>query len=152
MGVAGQPLHHPLAQRARVGEPLLEIGHRLLRRDEELRHGLIAGAAPLDFGQPVLQRTDQRLAALRTRKQIVFEIRIAAHHPDVAQHLVQHARRTAGDALAAQHIQHRPHLLAQQADDDLAVGKRSGVVGNFPEAGGHGFGNCCKAGNSNRLG
>ena len=41
-------------------------------------------------------------AALRVVEQVVLEVGISLHHPDVAQHLVQHARRAAGAALAAQ--------------------------------------------------
>ncbi|MPN63731.1 hypothetical protein SDC9_211497 [bioreactor metagenome] len=84
------------------------------------------------------QGTDQGVAAFAVVEQIVFQIRIALHHPDVAQHLVEHACRTAGDALAAQFVEYRPVVGAEQADDDLAVGKRGVVVGDFAQAGSHG--------------
>ncbi len=35
-------------------------------------------------------------------KQVVLQVGIALHHPDVAQHFVQHARGTSGAALVAQ--------------------------------------------------
>ena len=63
--------------------------------------GLVAGAAALDFMQPVPKRLDQRAAALGMFEQIVLQIRIALHDPDVAQHFVQHARAAAGAAFGA---------------------------------------------------
>ena len=39
-----------------------------------------------------MQRFDQRGASFRIVEQIVFQVRIAAHNPDIAEHLVQHAR------------------------------------------------------------
>ena len=84
--------------------------------------------------QPVAQRRNQRIAPLAVGEQVVLQIRVALHDPDVAQHLVQHARRAAGDALGAQRVEHRPGLGAEQADDDLAVGERGVVVRNFAQA------------------
>jgi hypothetical protein len=43
-----------------------------------------------------MQRVDQFLTALRVVQQVILQIRIAAHRPDIAQHFVQHARRPAG--------------------------------------------------------
>ena len=94
-----------------------------------------AAAALLDLGQPVVQRLDQLRAALRVVEQVVLQVRVALHHPDVAQHLVQHARRAAGAALLAQLVQHLPGARAEQPDHDLAVGERGVVVGNLAQRG-----------------
>jgi len=94
----------------------------------------------------VAQRRDQRVAPLTVGEQVVFQIRVALHHPDVAQHLVKHPRRPPGDALAAQFVEDRPVLRAEQANDDLAVGKRGVVVGDFAQAGVHGDSGTCKGG------
>jgi hypothetical protein len=55
-----------------------------------------------------MQRVDQGLAALRVIQQVVLQIRVATHDPDIAQHFVQHARGTAGLAGSPQFIQQRP--------------------------------------------
>jgi hypothetical protein len=58
-----------------------------------------------DLAQAVVQRVDQQAARrLGLVQQVVFEVGVALHHPDVAQHLVQHARRAAGAALLAQQV------------------------------------------------
>ena len=48
-----------------------------------------------------MQRFDQCRASLRVVEQVVFQVGIATHDPDVAQHFVQHARGAPGAALAA---------------------------------------------------
>jgi hypothetical protein len=93
-------------------------------------------AALVDFGQAVMQGLDQLGAPLRVVQHVVLQIRVAAHHPDVAQHLVQHARRAAGLARAAQFVQQPPRGFAQQPDHDLAIGKRGVVIRDFAQAGG----------------
>jgi hypothetical protein len=68
--------------------------------------GTVGGAALLDLGQAVVQRLTsiwRRLGCPAGRP----AGRIAAHDPDVAQHLVEHARRAAGAALAAQFVEMR---------------------------------------------
>jgi predicted TIM-barrel fold metal-dependent hydrolase len=82
----------------------------------------------------MVKRIHQQAAAFRVVQQIVLQVGVALHHPDVAQHLVQHAGRAAGAALVAQLVQRIPGPGAQQADDDFAVGQRGVVVGNFPDA------------------
>ena len=104
----------------------------------------VGAAALLDFGETVVQRLDQERAALRVVEQIVLQIRIAAHDPDVAEHFVEHARGAAGAALRAQFRERTPRLLAEQTDDDFAIRKRRVVVGDLAQArldvGGHGGG------------
>jgi hypothetical protein len=91
-------------------------------------------AALLHLGQAVVQRVDQQLAPLGVVQQVVLQVGIALHDPDVAQHLVQHARGAAGAALVAQAVQQVPGARAEQADDDLAVGERGVVVGDLAQA------------------
>jgi hypothetical protein len=93
--------------------------------------------ALLDLGETVMQGADERVAALRVLQQVVLEIGIARHHPDVAQHLVQHAGGAAGAALGAQLEQRLPGVVAEQPDDDFAVGERRVVVGDLAETDGH---------------
>ena len=73
-------------------------------------------------------------AALRVVEQIVLQVGFASHHPDVAEHLVQHARRAAGAPLGAQLIEQVPRLLAQQPYDDFTVRERGVVVGDLPQS------------------
>ena len=52
---------------------------------------IIGNTTLVDFAQPVLKRFDQKLAALWIIQQIILQVRIALHDPDVAKHLIQHA-------------------------------------------------------------
>jgi hypothetical protein len=137
-GVPRQRAQHFGAQGGGGGEAGGEAFDGDVRRRQQLRDGLVALAALLDLGEAVAQGADQCFAAAGIVEQVVFQIRIALHHPDVAQHLIEHARRTAGDALGAQPVEHAPGLQPEQADDDLAVGERGVVVGDFAQADGHG--------------
>ncbi len=136
-----QRLAHLLAQLAGLGEHALELLHRPLGRLHQLAHqGVTLGiflrlAALLHLGQPVAHGLHQLAAPLAAVQQIVLQIGVALHHPDVAQHLVQHAGRTARAPLRAQPLQHLPGTVPQQANDDLFVGKRGVVVRNFAQAG-----------------
>ena len=139
--VARQHAQHVLAQPFGFAEGALEGVDRGRREFDQARHaggalGIGGGArhAPfLHFVEPVTQGLDERLAPLAVGEQIVFEKRVAPHHPDVAEDLEEHACRAAGDALAAQGLQDRPGLLAQQPDHDLAVGQRGVVVRDFAQ-------------------
>ena len=114
---------------------------RLTRHVEQITHQTVTfgiflgGATALDFGQAVMQRLDQQMATLGVVQQIILQIRVALNHPDVTQNLVEHAGRTAGAALATQFLQQIPGRIAQQAQDDLTVGKRGVVVGDLSQAG-----------------
>ncbi len=120
-----------------VGEPGLEFAHRAFRRCQQLPDQFVALAARFDCVQAMPQGVHQHGAAFGVVEQVVFQIGIAPHHPDVAQHLEQHARRAAGLAFAAQGVEHVPRVGAEQANDDFAVGKRGVVVGDFAQACGH---------------
>ena len=68
---------------------------------EQLRHFFVAITTLFDFRQTMAQRRDQRALALTVLEQIIFQIRVTLHNPDIAQHFVQHAGRAAGHAFAA---------------------------------------------------
>jgi hypothetical protein len=128
------------AQLGDLAELLGEAVDRRRRRRQQLADDAIAlgidrrRAALLDFVQAVMQRVDQQLAPPRVVEQVVLQVRVALHHPDVAQHLVQHARRAAGAAFLPQPVQDLPGPGAEQADDDLAVGERGVVVRDLAQA------------------
>jgi hypothetical protein len=138
---------HDLApQRARFGEFLLERLHRLARRNQQAAHARIAigvalvAAPAVDVVQALVHRLHQQREAPRAVEEVVLQVRIAAHHPDVAQDFVEHARRAPGDAFAAQLLERAPRGLAQQADHDLPVRIGGVVVGDLAEACGHDLG------------
>ena len=97
--------------------------------------GEIRAAALADFGEAVVQRLDQQRAALRVVEQVVLQVRVAAHDPDVAEHFIQHPCRAARTALGARFVEHRPRLFAEQADHDLAIREGRVVVGNLAQTG-----------------
>ena len=93
------------------------------------------GATLFDFDQAMTQRIDQRITPVTIGQQIVFQIRIALHDPDVAQHLVKHSGGAPGDAFDAEFVENRPVIGAKQPDDDLAIGKRGVVCRGFRAGG-----------------
>ena len=138
---AAQRLAAALAQRGEhgkvAGKTLDSVAGELQKfADMAVAQGIGIGRAALGhLAEPVLERSDQQLAALGVVQQVVFEVGVALHHPDVAQHLVQHAGRAAGAALVAQQVEQLPATLAQQSQHDLAVGERGVVVRDFPQPG-----------------
>ncbi len=138
MGDARKPRHGPAPQ----PEGFLELGfegaNRGMRGPEQFGDTLVAIAAPrLDAVEPAAHAGDQRRAPLAVGEQVVLDVGIARHHPDIAQHFVEHFRRAPGAALVSELVEDVPQRRAQQPDHDLAVGERSVVVGDFPQAGGH---------------
>jgi hypothetical protein len=133
-GQASQTGEDRLAQLPGFLEMGRETIHCAIRQAEQTTDPGVALAALLDLVETMPQGVDQQVAAFPVIKQIVEQIGIAADHPDIAQHLEQHARRTAGLALAAQFLDQGPTLAAEQAQDDLPVGKRGVVVGDFSQA------------------
>ena len=130
----------------RVARPLEQERHplrarRLLRfgigAGVRARFGQILQAAFVDLVQTVVHGFDQRRAPARIVLQIVLQVGVARHHPDVAQHLVQHARRAAGACAPRAVRAASPRLFAEQAQHDLAVGERGVVVRNLAQSGGH---------------
>jgi hypothetical protein len=81
------------------------------------------------------QRIDQHTAAFGVIEQIVLQIGVALHHPNITQHLVQHACGTPRAALGAQTLQSLPRGLAQQSDHDFSVRETGVVVRDFSQAG-----------------
>ena len=128
------------AQRGHFVKSRVKRMHRLAGGHQQLGHHGVAltvgvgRAALFHLGQAVVQRIDQLAPALGVVQQVVLQIGVALHHPDVAQHFVQHARRATGAALFAQGVERFPGLLAQQTDHDLAVRERGVVVRNFANA------------------
>ena len=94
----------------------------------------LGGTAFLHFGKAMVQGLHQQTPAPGVVQQIVLQVGVALHHPDVAQHLVQHAGRAASAALATQLKQMLPGPAAQQTDHDLPVREGCVVVGDFPNA------------------
>ncbi len=144
--VTHKRLQYPLAQLGRRREMALEGIDRRTGRLVQPEHRVVALPALVDLVQAVPQRGDQRVASLAIGQEVVFQIRVALHDPDVAQHFVKHPRRPPGDALTAQLVEDRPVFRTEQANDDLAVGKRGVVVGDFAQTGVHGASGACKGG------
>jgi hypothetical protein len=144
--VHGQQPRGAAAQRVSLAELARERIDRCLRQLDEPTHPVAArGRLGVAFGFLVAPRrfsislsrcrsaSISRRAPLRVVEQVVLQVRIAPDDPDVAQHLEQHARRTAGATLAAQLVEDLPGVFAQQTDDDLAVGERRVVVRDLAE-------------------
>lgn len=138
LGAAAQVVHlgefvlEGLDGAARVHDQLLDLAGALIAFRVVVR-GLVGGAALLDLRQAVIERVDQHLPALGIVEQVVLQVRIAAHHPDVAQHFVQHPRGAAGAAFAAQLVEDLPRRLAQQTNDDFPIRERGVVIGNLAQ-------------------
>ena len=133
-GLARAPAH-----RLDPAEGGREVIHRSARESEQLAdlqvaHGVGRVAALLDVGQAMVQCLHQQLAPPRVVEQVLLEVRVAPHDPDVAEHLVQHACRASGAALSTQVVEQRPAGGAEQPDHDLAVRERRVVVGNLAQA------------------
>ena len=90
-------------------------------------------ATPLHLGQTVLQCVHQHLSPARVVQQVVFQVGVALHHPDVTQDFVEHARRPPGTTFFTQLTQQLPAPCAQQASHDFTVGKRGVVVRNLTQ-------------------
>jgi hypothetical protein len=118
--------------------------HRLAGQAQQFAHQRVAlriarRVAPLaDLAQPVVQRVDQQLPALGVLQQVVFQVGVALHDPDVAQHFVQHAGGAPGAAFLSQLVEDGPGPGPEQAQHDLPVGERGVVVGNLAQANGRG--------------
>ena len=162
MGNACQPVKHNVVFFRDFREPrqdlaAFELGgrkavfktvHRAFGSLHQPQHVGVFVAAFVDFVQPVAHGLHQCGAAFAVFQQIVRQIRVAHHRPNVAQHFKQHPRRTPRFALRAQGFQRFPSRLAQQADDDFAVGIGCVVVRDFAQAlggrvGGGGHGRSC---------
>ena len=117
-----------------------ELVDRNLRGLDQLADTLVTGAALFHFAQTMAQGFDQSSAPVRIGEQVVFEVGIALHHPDVAQHFVEHAGRAAGHAFVTQGFQDAPHFLAEQPDHNFAIREGRVVVGYFAQTGCHFYG------------
>jgi hypothetical protein len=139
--VAAQQALGARPQCGRLGEGGVEAPHGSLGRQQQLAHEAVAlrvaarVAALFNFVQAMVQGFHQQLAPLGVVQQVVLQVGIALDDPDIAQHLVQHARGAAGAALLAQPVQDFPGAQAQEPDHDLAVRERGVVVGDLAQAG-----------------
>ena len=115
-------------------QPGLEVRHRPARGGHQPQGHLVAVGAGHDLVQAVMEGAGQGTPALGILQQVVLQVRVALHHPHVAQHLEQHARRTAGTAFPPQAVEQFPLFPAQETDDDLPVRERGIVVGNLADA------------------
>ena len=88
----------------------------------------IQHATCFNFVESMIQRIHQLPAPLAVVQQIVLQIRVALHHPNIAQHFVQHARAAPCAPLCAQLSQNRPCGLAQKAYHNLFVRQRGVVI------------------------
>ena len=146
MGYPRQPVEHNIVRLgdfaqtfqnlppllARFVKTAVKTLDRLFRRHNQHIDLRIVVAAFADFVQTVAHFAHQRGAAFRMLQQIINQIRIAHDHPNIAQYFKQHPRRTSSFPLTAQVLQNLPRPVAQQSDDDFAVGVGSIVIGNFP--------------------
>ncbi len=129
------------AQRSGVDERALEATDRSIGGIEQTRDLVVARrivvgvkqTPPIDFGKTVPQGFDEKPLSFRIFQKIVLQVRIAHDDPDIAQHLEEHPRGAAGAALAPKVLEQRPDVRAQQANDDLAIGKRRVVVRDFAQ-------------------
>ena len=128
---AGEAPQHLGAQRARGGELFLETIDRLAGELEQPRDLEVTGAPRLDLAQAAAHAAERLLAPLRPVEELVLEVRIALDRPDLAEHLVEHARGAPGATLFPQLRHQLPAFGAQQPDRDLPVGERGVVVGNL---------------------
>ncbi len=137
-GDAAQFAQHAFAQLQGLLEFVSELIDRSTGQFQQALYDFIVLAARIDRIQAVMQRTDQSLATLAIAQQVILQIRVARYHPDVAQYFVKHLCGTPGAAFFAQRVDDVPCLVAEDAQHDLAVGKRSVVVGDFAQTCGHG--------------
>jgi hypothetical protein len=136
-----EPARDLAPQAARLGELVLEGIDRGARGVDQVRDAVapaLVGAALVDLAQAVAHRVHQHVEAPRAVEEVVLQVRVAAHRPDVAQDLVEHACGAPRHALLAQLLEGAPRVLAQQPDHDLAIGVGRVVVGDFTQAGVHG--------------
>ena len=87
-GDAAQIAQCTFAQLQGLFEFFSELIDRSPGQFQQAFHLLIVLAAFIDGIQPVAQRADQCFAPLAIAQQVVLQIRVARHHPDVAQDFV----------------------------------------------------------------
>src|SRR5258708_37883344 len=81
----------------------------------------------------MMQGFDQQPTSPGILEEVVLQIRIAPHDPDVAKYFIEHARGTTGAPLLAKLLNQRPNAFAQEANDDLPVREGSVVVGDLAQ-------------------
>ncbi len=139
-GVAAERPPRLAPQTVDGGERLLEVRHCAACSFEQAADLGIALAVPalaplVDLVEAVVQGADQHPAAFRVVEQVLLEVRVAVHDPDVAEHLIEHPRGAARPPLGAQLVEHPPAFVAEQADDDFPIRERRVVVGDLAQPG-----------------
>jgi hypothetical protein len=137
--VSPQGAQRAAPERFPFPEVALECLDRAARGFQQLSDPLeerpvVGIAAAVDGVQPMVQRLDELGAAAAGLEQVVLKVRIAPHDPDVAEHLVEHAGRTAGAPLGPQFLDDAPEVCPEQTDHDLAVGERRVVVWDLAQS------------------
>ena len=102
--VFGQLGQRFFAQLSSLLEVIGKFFHCFGRSRNQGLHLVVTGAALVDGRNTVIQRLNQRLAPLGIFQQVILQIRVARHHPQIAQHLKQHAGTAAGFTLGTQDI------------------------------------------------
>ncbi len=129
----------PLAQRGEFVKVPVEARYGLARELQQLNDPGVARrigrvAPTRHLRKTMVQRLYQQAAALGRIEQIVLQIRVAVDDPDIAKHLIEHARRSAGAPHAAQFVEHLPSRQPQQPDDDFPIRMRGVIVGDLPQS------------------
>ncbi len=114
----GEAPHDLATQVARLGELARERVHRGMRRCQQVRdlrveRRVAMGAPRLDLVQAVAHRFHQQAQPPRAVEEIVLQVRIAVHGPDIAEHFVEHSRRASGAPHATQLVERRPGRRAE---------------------------------------
>ena len=137
----GQAAENPIdapAQLRRLFKRVFEGRDRGMRPAQQAGDFFVAArvighATLVDLAQAVPQGLDQQSPTPGIIEQVILQVRIALDNPDVAQDLVEHLGRTARATFAAQVRKQPPGIVAQQAADHLAIGKRGVVIGDFAQ-------------------
>ena len=128
-----QALTDPPAQLPGAWIPVGETPDGLAGGGCELQGIGIALGPGHDLVEAMVHRPDERIQAFFARQQVVLDIGITVHHPQITEHLEQHARRPPGHPGGAQSVEQVPRRLPEVADNDFTVGKRGVVVGYFAD-------------------
>ena len=107
------------AQVGNLGKRCVKGAHGQLGPGQQLPHHRVAlrvcfwAATLFNLTQAVVECIHQQATTLRIVQQVVLQVGVALHHPDVTQHLVEHARRASRAPLTPQLVEHIPRGLAQ---------------------------------------
>ena len=109
----GEPLTDAPSQLSLPPQPFLEALHSGARRVCELDGQRVLLGPHQDLVESMMQGMNQRGTPLGVLQQIVLDKGVSLHDPHVTKHFEEHAGRASGATLAAEHVQHLPHGLAE---------------------------------------